>query len=131
VSDTDEEATPHDEVTELLAACTEAGRLKRSVPLAAKVVFLLGEGELIIAAVANYNVVIDVAARCIQHGCRDFQSQAPTRHLCKHVAATILALEEPLARRIAEELAECAAAPATGVVVPWRFEVITRFTPGG
>jgi hypothetical protein len=131
VSTTDEETISGDEVAGLLAACTEAGRLKRAVPLAAKVVFLPGDGELILAAVAKYNVVIDVAARCIQHGCRDFRSQAPTRHLCKHVAATILALEGPLARRIAEELAECAAAPETGVVVPWRFEVITRFTPGG
>lgn len=131
MSTTSDETTAGEGVADLLAACTEAGRLKRATTIAAKVDFLLGDGELIIAAVAKYNVVIDTAARCIQHGCRDFQSQAPTRHLCKHVAATILALDEPLARRIAEELAECAAAPEAGVVVPWKFEVITRFTPGG
>jgi hypothetical protein len=127
VSTADEGTTSGDELAGLLSGCTEAGRLKRSIPLAGKVHFLLGDGELIIAAVAKYNVVINVAARCIQHGCRDFQSQAPTRRLCKHVAATILALDEPLARRIAEELADCAAAPESGVVVPWRFEVISRW----
>ena len=116
--------------TESLAACTEAGRLKRAVKLIDQVDFLIAEGELIIAAVANYNVVIDVTARRIQHGCRDFQGQAPSRHLCKHVAATVLALNEQQSPTIAAELAEGAAAPDTGVVVPWRFEVITRFTPG-
>jgi hypothetical protein len=120
-----------DDVITLLEACTEAGRLKRAAKLAASVSFLLGEGELIIAAVANYNVVIDITARRIQHGCRDFRGQAPSRRLCKHVAATVLGLQEALGRRIAAELAEGAAAPATGVVVPWSFEVITRFTPGG
>jgi len=119
-----------DEATELLAKCTEAGRLKRAAKLVDQVEFLLAEGELIIAAVANYNVVIDVAARRIQHGCRDFQGQAPSRHLCKHVAATVLALGESQSLTIAAELAEGAGAPAAGVVVPWRFEVITRFTPG-
>lgn len=115
---------------ESLAACTEAGRLKRAVKLVDQVNFLIADGELVIAAVANYNVVIDVAARRIQHGCRDFQGQASSRHLCKHVAATILALDEQQSLTIAAELAEGAAAPDAGVVVPWRFEVITRFTPG-
>jgi len=114
-----------------LGECTEAGRLKRAEKLASEVDFLLGDGELIIAAVANYNVVIDVAARRIQHGCRDFQGQASTRHLCKHVAATVIALDDTLSARIAAELAECATAPAVGVVVAWRFEVITRFKPVG
>jgi hypothetical protein len=123
-------ATGVDSVAEALAACTEAGRLKRAVKLADQVDFLIAEGELIIAAVANYNVVIDVAARRIQHGCRDFQGQAPSRHLCKHVAATVLALDQQQSLSIAAELAEGAAAPGAGVVVPWRFEVITRFTPG-
>jgi hypothetical protein len=120
-----------DEVAALLVHCTEAGRLKRATKLVDKVDFLLGDGELIIAAVANYNVVIDIAARRIQHGCRDFRGQAAARHLCKHVAATVMALDESLARQLAAELAECAAAPPSGVVVPWRLEVITRFTPGG
>lgn len=120
-----------DEILALLADCTEAGRLKRAAKIAGAVDFLLGDGELIIAAVANYNVVIDVAAHRIQHGCRDFQGQAPSRHLCKHVAATVLALAPPLALRLAGELSQCAAAPAAGVVVPWSLEVITRFTPGG
>ena len=29
------------------------------------------------------------------------------------------------------EVAATGQAPPTGVVVPWRLEVITRFTPGG
>ena len=123
-------ATGVNAAAESLAACTEAGRLKRAVKLADQVDFLIADGELIIAAVANYNVVIDVAARRVQHGCRDFQGQAPSRHLCKHVAATVLALDEQQSLTIAAELADGAAAPDAGIVVPWRFEVITRFTPG-
>ena len=119
-----------DRVVELLASCTEAGRLTRARKLAGKVDFALESDELVMAAVANYNVVIDIAARRIQHGCRDFQGQARSRHLCKHAAATILALEPNLSLAIAEQLAEGAAAPESGVVVPWSFEVITRFTPG-
>lgn len=118
-------------VSDLLAGCTEAGRLKRAVKLVDDVDFLVREDDLVIAAVAKYNVVVDVAARAIQHGCRDFRGQAATRHLCKHVAATILAIGAPLSARIAEELAECAAAPESGVVVSWRLEVITRFKPSG
>lgn len=115
---------------ELLASCTEGGRLERARKLVTKVQFQVSENDLVIAAVANYNVVIDIAARRVQLGCRDFQSQAATRRLCKHVAATILALDENTALPIARQLAEGAAAPSTGVVVPWSFEVITRFTPG-
>lgn len=113
----------------LLAECTEAGRLKRATKLVDRVDFQLRDEELIIAAVAKYNVVIDVRARRIQHGCRDFRSQASARHLCKHVAATILALDQSLAERIAAELGECAGEASTGIVVPWSLEVITRFTP--
>lgn len=123
-------AAPVNAAAESLAACTEAGRLKRAVKLVDQVKFLIADGGLVIAAVANYNVVIDVAARRIQHGCRDFQGQASSRHLCKHVAATVLALDEQQSVSIAVELAEGAAAPDAGVVVPWRFEVITRFAPG-
>ena len=124
-----EESTPDpDDVTALLAACTEAGRLKRAAKLADQVDFQFSDGELIIAAVANYNVVINVSAKRIQHGCRDFQGQAPSRHLCKHVAATVIALDDPLSTEIAQELAEGADAPATGVVVPWSLEVIKKFT---
>ena len=119
-----------DEATELLAKCTEAGRLKRATKLVDQVDFMIAEGEFIYAAVAKYNVVIDVAARCIQHDCRDFQGQAPSRHLCKHVAATVLALDASQSLAISAELAEGAGAPAAGAVVPWRFEVIRRFTPG-
>ena len=119
-----------DGAAEHLAACTEPRRLQRARKLVGEVSFVIADEELIIAAVANYNVVIDVAARRIQHGCRDFQSQASTRHLCKHVAATVLALEATQSLAIAGELAEGARAPLTGVVAPWRFEVITRFTPG-
>ena len=123
-------ATGVNAAAESLAACTEARRLKRAVALADQVDFLIADGDLIIAAVANYNVVIDVAARRIQHGCRDFQGQAPSRHLCKHIAATVLALDDQQSLTIAAELAEGAAAPDAGIVVPWKFEVITRFTPG-
>ena len=123
-------ATGVNAAAESLAACTEARRLKRAVTLADQVNFLIADGDLIIAAVANYNVVIDVAARRVQHGCRDFQGQAPSRHLCKHIAATVLALDDQQSMTIAAELAEGAAAPDAGIVVPWKFEVITRFTPG-
>lgn len=119
-----------DEVAEHLAACTEPGRLQRAGKLVGEVTFVIADDELVIAAVAKYNVVIDIAGRRIQHGCRDFQGQAGARHLCKHVAATILALEKEQSLAIAAELAAGAQAPRTGVVVPWRFEVITRFTPG-
>lgn len=114
----------------MLEVCTEAGRLGRARKIASKVGLLVSEDELVIAAVANYNVVIDIEGRRIQHGCRDFQSQAAQRRLCKHVAATLLALDVDACLRLASELAEGAAAPSVGVVVPWRFEVITRFTPG-
>ena len=115
----------------LLAECTEAGRLTRARKLVDKVTFAVADDELIIAAVANYNVVVDVTERRIQHGCRDFRGQASERRLCKHVAATLLAVEPRIALAVARELAEGARAPASGVVVPWRFEAITRFTPGG
>ena len=115
----------------LLADCTEPGRLARARKLVDKVTFAVADDELVIAAVANYNVVVDVTERRIQHGCRDFRGQASERRLCKHVAATLLALEPERALSVARELAEGARAPASGVVVPWRFEVITRFTPGG
>jgi len=119
-----------DEAAEYLAVCTESGRLQRARKLVGEVSFVIADEQLVIAAVAKYNVVIDVAGRRIQHGCRDFQGQAGTRHLCKHVAATVLALEKGQSLAIAAELAEGARAALAGVVVPWRFEVITRFTPG-
>lgn len=118
-------------VSEVLAGCTEAGRLKRAVKMVEQVEFLVREDDLVIAGVAKYNVVVDVSGQTIQHGCRDFRGQAASRHLCKHVAATVLAIGAPLSARIAAELAECAAAPESGVVVPWRLEVITRFSPSG
>ncbi len=120
-----------EQVAALLAECTEAGRLARARKLVDKVTFAVVDDELVIAAVANYNVVVDVTERRIQHGCRDFRGQASERRLCKHVAATLLALEPHSALAVARELAEGARAPASGIVVPWRFEVITRFTPGG
>ena len=119
-----------DERARFLARCTEAGRLERARKLAAKVTFQLDDAELVIAAVGNYNVVIDAVARRIQHGCRDFHGQSSARRLCKHVAATLLALDEEKALPIAQGLAEAAEAPAVGVVPEWRFEVINRFTPG-
>jgi hypothetical protein len=127
----EEAAEVLEQAAELLAECTEAGRLARARKLVDKVTFAVADDELIIAAVANYNVVVDVTERRIQHGCRDFRGQASERRLCKHVAATLLALEPRSALAVAGELAEGARAPASGVVVPWRFEAITRFTPGG
>jgi len=118
-----------DNVAERLAACTESGRLQRARKLVGDVEFVIADEALVIAAVAKYNVVIDIEARCIQHGCRDFHGQASTRRLCKHVAATVLALDPEQGLSIAGELAEGADAPRTGVVVPWKLEVITRFTP--
>jgi hypothetical protein len=115
---------------EMLATCCEAKRLERARTLAAKVGFQVADAELVIAAVANYNVVLDIKARRIQHGCRDFQGQAAERRLCKHVAAAILALGADACRTIATELAEGVAAASAGEVAPWSFEVITRFTPG-
>lgn len=120
-----------EQVAELLAKCTDKGRLGRARKLVDKVTYAVAEDELIIAAVAKYNVVVDVTNRRIQHGCRDFQGQARKRHLCKHVAATLLALESQRVLAIAKELADGARAPASGVVVPWRLEVITRFTRSG
>ncbi len=114
---------------EYLAKCTESGRLDRARKLVSKVEFLIADGELAIAAVANYNVVVDAAAHRIQHGCRDFQSQAGSRRLCKHVAAMLLALDEDTGLSISRELAESAEAPSVGVVPLWSFEVITRFSP--
>ena len=119
-----------EQVAELLAECTEAGRLARAQKLAAKVTCQVAEDELIIAAVAKYNVVVDITNRRIQHGCRDFQGQARKLCLCKHVAATLLALEPHRALSIAQELAN-GARSASGVVAAWRLEVITRFSPGG
>ena len=119
-----------EQVVELLAECTEEGRLARAQKLVTKVTCQVAEDELIIAAVANYNVVVDVANRRIQHGCRDFQGQARKLCLCKHVAATLLALEPNRALLIARELAN-GAQSVSGVVAAWRLEVITRFSPGG
>ena len=114
---------------EYLAKCTESGRLNRARKLVSKVEFLIADRELTIAAVANYNVVVDSTARRIQHGCRDFQGQAASRRLCKHVAATLLALDEDTGLSIIRELAESAEAPSVGIVPLWSFEVITRFSP--
>ncbi len=116
---------------EFLAKCTERGRLDRARKLASKVEFLIADGELAIAAVANYNVVVDVVAHRIQHGCRDFQGQAGSRRLCKHVAAKLLALDKNTGLLISRELAESAEAPSVGVVPLWSLEVITRFSPRG
>ena len=126
----DQEVQALGQVLELLAECTEEGRLARAQKLAAKVTCQVAEDELIIAAVANYNVVVDVENRRIQHGCRDFQGQARKLCLCKHVAATLLALEPNRALLIARELAN-GAQSVSGVVAAWRLEVITRFRLGG
>ena len=109
-----------EQVAELLAECTETGRLARAHKLAGKVTCQVDKDD-----------VVDITNRRIQHGCRDFQGQARKLCLCKHVAATLLALEPQRALSIVQELANGARAPASGVVAAWRLEVITRFSPSG
>ena len=82
-----------DERLDLLALCTEPKRLTRARAESRKVVVQVDGPDLFIAAVGNYNVVLDLASRRIQHGCRDFLGQAREGKLCKHVAALLLAIE--------------------------------------
>lgn len=81
---------PERERAELLALCTEAKRLARAAR--ARVRLVVGGPDLYVAAVGNYNVVIDPGRRRVQHGCRDFLGQARRGMLCKHVAALLLAI---------------------------------------
>jgi len=91
---------------ELLALCTEAKRLARAEKEAGKVQFLIDGPDLWIAAVSSYNVVLDLAASRLQHGCRDFQGEVRERRLCKHVAGLLLAIDEEVAVRVLERIVD-------------------------
>jgi hypothetical protein len=78
------------------------GRARRE---AGKVQFLIAGPDLWIAAASAYNVVIDVSAKRVQHGCRDFLGQARERRLCKHVAALLLAMDREVALEVLRSLA--------------------------
>lgn len=110
------------DVHDLLATSTEAGRLERARKLADEVQFLVADAELVIAAVSSYNVLIDAGSRRIVHGCRDFQGQARSGKLCKHVAAVLLALDAAVSLPVVRELV----AEGAG----WGLEVVTRFGSG-
>ena len=91
---------------DLLALCTEAKRLARAEKEVSKVHRLVDGPDLWIASVSAYNVVLDLPASRLQHGCRDFQGQVRERHLCKHVAALLLAIEEDVAIRVLERIVD-------------------------
>ncbi len=91
---------------ELLALCTETKRLARAEKEVAKVEFLIDGPDLWIAAVSSYNVVLDLKASRLQHGCRDFQGEVRERRLCKHVAGLLLAIDEAVAVRVLERIVD-------------------------
>lgn len=95
-----------DELARLLEQFTEAGRLRRARSESRQVNLQVDGPELYLAAVGNYNVVVDVAHRRIQHGCRDFLGQAREGHLCKHVAALLLAVDAEVALAVLRGLAD-------------------------
>ncbi len=105
-----------DERRDLLLLCTEPKRLARADRDARRVQLQVQESDLYIAAVSAYNVVIDLRARRVQHGCRDFLAQAREGKLCKHVAALLLAMEPAVALGILRQLTD----PDGG----WHLEVI-------
>lgn len=94
------------EVDELLLRCTEPKRLARARKERNAVVLQIDGPTLWIAAASTYNVVLDVNAKRIQHGCRDFLGQARDGMLCKHVAAVLLAIDPFVAWRVLEELTQ-------------------------
>jgi hypothetical protein len=107
---------PADELLDLLALCTEAKRLQRADKESGRVHLQVDGPDLFLAAVSTYNVVLDLDARRVQHGCRDFLTEARSGRLCKHVAALLLAIDR-----------EAALAAARGLTDPdggWHLEVI-------
>lgn len=94
------------ELEQLLEQFTEAGRLRRARSEIRQVSLQVDGPELYLAAVGNYNVVLDVTHRRIQHGCRDFLGQARDGRLCKHVAALLLAIEPAVALAALRGLAD-------------------------
>ena len=109
-------ASERDERLELLALCTEERRLERAVKEAGRVLLQVDGPDLFIAAASRYNVVLDLQARRIQHGCRDFLGQAREGRLCKHVAALLLAVDRGAALAALRGLTD----PRGG----WHLEVI-------
>lgn len=105
-----------DERLDLLALCVEDKRLGRAEKEEKRVLLSVDEPTLFIAAVSKYNVVLDIEARRIQHGCRDFLGQAREGRLCKHVAALLLAIERDTAIEVLRGLT----APRSD----WHLEVI-------
>jgi hypothetical protein len=102
---------------DLLALCTEAKRLARAQKEVARVQFLIDGPDLWIASVSAYNVVLDLGASRLQHGCRDFQGQVRERHLCKHVAGLLLAIDEEVAVGVLRRLVDPAG--------DWHLEAMT------
>lgn len=110
---------PEDSIAErerLLERFTEAGRLRRARAESRGLNLQVDGPELFLAAVGNYNVVLDVAHRRIQHGCRDFLGQSREGRMCKHIAALLLAIDVDIAVTTLRGLAD----PASG----WGLEVI-------
>lgn len=105
-----------DERLDLLALCTESKRLSRAGKERGRVHLQVDGPDLFLAAVSSYNVVLDLQARRIQHGCRDFLGQGREGRLCKHVAALLLAIDESTALEVLRALTD----PDGG----WHLEVI-------
>ena len=91
---------------DLLALCTEAKRLARAEKEVGKVQFLIDGPDLWIASVSAYNVVLDLTASRLQHGCRDFQGEVRERRLCKHVAGLLLAIDEEVAIGVLQRIVD-------------------------
>jgi len=91
---------------DLLAQCTETKRLARAEKEVGKVQFLVDGPDLWIASVGAYNVVLDLDASRLQHGCRDFQGEVRERRLCKHVAGLLLAIDQDVAVRVLERIVD-------------------------
>ncbi len=102
---------------DLLALCTEAKRLSRAQAEAKKVQFAVAGPELWLASVGTYNVVLDLTASRLQHGCRDFQGQVQERRLCKHVAGLLLAIDADVAVAVLERIVDPAG--------DWHLEAMT------
>ena len=103
---TDAQPRDSDPRRDLLALCTEAKRLARAEKEVRKIQFLVDGPDLWIAAVSSYNVVLDLGASRLQHGCRDFQGEVRERRLCKHVAGLLLAIDEEVAIRVLERIVD-------------------------
>ena len=79
--------------------------------------FAVAGPELWLASVGTYNVVLDLTASRLQHGCRDFQGQVQERRLCKHVAGLLLAIDAEVAVAVLERIVDPAG--------DWHLEAMT------